>query len=111
MCSPFVLAKRDHVYGYKFSVFYVNVMHFLGQVGHAIVSDIKSRESPFSSSLLRLRGSDSFVGHASTSTAFRTASKRKHVLWSHVAGRFPADEHLIDCELRLLDQELANFVT
>ena len=34
----------------------------------------------------------------------------KPLVVARVAGRFPADEQLSDCELRLLDHELANFV-
>ena len=106
MCSPFVLAKRDHLISSPFSFFLVNVMHFRGLVGRAIVSNTKSHESPFSSSLVRLRGSDSFIGHASRLRLVQHQNSGRRM-----RGRtLPVDEQLIDCELRLLAHELANFV-
>ena len=83
-------------------------MHCSRQVWRLIVSNRKACESPFSSPLLRLQG-------------FRLVRRRrqyKYRVWysikplvvARVAARFPADKQLTNCELRLLDHQLPNFV-
>ena len=57
---------------------------------------------------------------ASATAKFLVRQQRQHKyrVWysvkplvvARVAGRFPADEQLTDCELRLLDHQLASFV-
>ena len=76
--------------------FFVNVMHFEGRV--IALFD-----------LLRLRGFQ--LVHRQRQYKYRVWYSVKPLVVARVAGCFPADEQLTDCELRLLDHELANFVT